>query len=128
MTNLKLLPNIIWANVKNYEGIYQVSSNGEIKSLSRLVKHPKKDYYIISRYLKPVKMNNGYLTVTLSKNGVQKPTCVHRIVAEAFVPNYKKLEQVNHKNGDKTDNKVFNLEWMTRSENMLHASSLGYLK
>lgn len=86
---------------------YSVSKNGDV--------------YRNGKKLKPLKHSQGYLFVNLSINGVRYPMLIHRIVASAFIENPKNKKTVNHKNGDKTDNRVTNLEWATQSENNKHA-------
>ena len=90
----------IWKDIEGYEGHYQVSDKGRIKS----VKFGKEIF------LKPGQCR-GYLHVGLSKNNKMKTCYIHRLVAQAFLPNPQNLPQINHKNEDKTDNKVKNLEW-----------------
>lgn len=70
--------------------------------------------------LKQNKLNCGYLMVSLCNNGKTKKYLVHRLVAQTFIPNPENKKEINHKNGIKTDNKIDNLEWSTRSENVLH--------
>lgn len=109
-------PEEEWKPVPGYEGIYMVSNFGNVISVS-LRKN--------SQPFKPLKLslcNSGYYKVTLRKNGESSNVMVHRIVAIAFIPNPKHKDQVNHKDGDKLNNMVDNLEWVTRSENQLHAS------
>lgn len=119
----------IWADIKKFEGYYQVSSFGRIKSMSRIVKgihasgHPIKE-----KILKTSKDNKGYPTVGLLKDGKRYAVKVHRLVALAFIPNNLNKREVNHKNSIRHDNNVENLEWCTRSENILHAYKHGNKK
>lgn len=106
-----------WIDVLGYEGKYQVSSDGQVRSLDRLSSHGRR---IRGVMLSQMKLK-GYPAVHLSKNGNIKMCTVHRLVATAFLPASKGRTQVNHKNGIKTDNRVENLEWCTPSENERHS-------
>ena len=109
----------IWRDVKGYEGLYQVSSDGRVKSLGR------KDRFgrvIKERILEPAVTHNGYLRVGLHVDGKRKMLRVHRLVCEAFHENPDNKSEVNHINEDKTDNRACNLEWSTRTENCNHGS------
>lgn len=104
---------IVWKDIAGYKNKYQVSSNGYVMSLGSETSKTK--------ILKSGKASNGYLTVALCKNGKQKTYCVHRLVAEAFIPNNQKLKCINHKDGNKTNNNVSNLEWCSSSYNNYHS-------
>ena len=101
-----------WLDVPGYEGLYQVNNLGEIRSIRT---NPP-------RLLKPWRHPAGYLCVTLCKDKRQTKLLAHRVVAEAFIPNPENKPQVNHKNGDKTDNNATNLEWCDNQENALHSA------
>ena len=112
----------IWHPCAGYETHYEVSNLGNVRSIERMVQHPlggKKIQY--GRVLKQGKAANGYLIVNFCVDKVKSNHSVHRLVARAFIPNESNKPQVNHKDGNKHNNNVENLEWVTRSENGLHA-------
>lgn len=104
-----------WKNIKGYEGLYQVSNMGRVKSLER--KGRKSE-----RILKQAVTHDGYLRVGLYAGGKQKTLKVHRLVCEAFHENPDNKPEVNHIDEDKTNNNAANLEWCTRRENVNHGS------
>ena len=107
-----LMKNEIWKDVAGYGGLYQVSSEGRIKSLK----------WNKERILKPSMDKDGYLLVTLCAGGKPKTLKVHRLVCEAFHENLENKSDVNHLNEIKTDNRASNLEWCTRRDNINHGS------
>lgn len=108
----------IWKPIECFNGCYEVSNLGRVKSLLRLGEYCREDGYILRTNIK----GNHYLSVTILK----KRYLIHRFVAEAFIPNPDNLPQVNHKNLIKYDNRVENLEWVTASENLKHYNYQGF--
>lgn len=105
----------IWKSVIGYNGVYQVSNLGRVKKIT------KNGEIIMKNNLNHI----GYNLIRFSRNGIQKGTSVHRLVAIHFLFNLDNKREVNHKNGIKTDNRVENLEWVSSSENTRHAVKMG---
>lgn len=119
----------IWKPVVGFEGAYEVSNTGKVRSLDRYVNAKNNSKTFISGIIrKPQKNHKGYLSVVLSKHCTSYTKLIHRLVAEAFIPNPKNLPQVNHIDTDKTNNNVSNLEWVTGLENIRHAFANGCFK
>ena len=116
----------IWKDIEGYEGIYQVSNFGRAKSLGRVIDTKNGRTTVKGVIMSPC--GKPYLFVYLNKNHKSKYHAVHRLVAQAFIPNLENKPQVNHIDGNKTNNAVSNLEWVTQSENMLHAYRIGLEK
>lgn len=116
----------IWKPIPGMESIYEASSLGKIRSLSRQIRSSYGASRMIKgRVLVPILSGHRYQRVTIAIQGVHRGHRVHRLVAEAFIPNPEALPEVNHKNGDKLDNRATNLEWCTRSSNNNHAIKMG---
>lgn len=113
-----------WKDVKGYEGYYKVSDAGRIKSLERTYK-TKKSFRVIPERFRTLTDVHGYLYCELWKDGEHQRFAVHRLVATAFIPNPDGLPQVNHLDGNKHNNNVFNLEWCNQSRNNKHAFDMG---
>lgn len=105
----------VWKEITGYEGLYQVSNEGEVKNLR------------LNIIMKPSYCKGGYLKVKLSTNGKQKTIQIHRLVAENFIDNPQSKPQVNHKDCNKINNHVNNLEWATAQENIDHAIKNGLI-
>ena len=111
----------LWRDVKGYQGCYQVSNYGRVKSTAQhnwlhkqIIRKPK---------------TRRYAELPLASNGKTKWVLVHRLVAQAFIPNPQNKPEVNHKDGNKLNNNVDNLQWCTKSENELHSLyTLGFYK
>lgn len=109
----------IWKDIEGFEGLYQVSSFGRVKSFDSI---DKLDRIRKGRVLKGIKDVKGYLLVNLYKNNIVYTKKIHRLVAEAFIPNSENKPQVNHIDEDKTNNMISNLEWSTSKENINHGT------
>ena len=119
----------IWKDIPEYEGLYQVSNLGNVKSLNRYVKTcGNATRFVEEKILTPTIDNTGYYVVSLWKNNLHTRPHIHRLVIEAFVPNLENKPQVNHIDGNKLNNCVDNLEWCTASENGIHAYKTGLNK
>lgn len=110
--------NEIWMPIAGYEDRYEVSNTGKVRSLNYRMTGKKKE-------LKPITQGKGYHAVGLCKNGKMRWGKVHRLVADAFIPNPENKREVNHKDGNKKNNHADNLEWATASENQKHAYRIG---
>jgi hypothetical protein len=106
----------MWKDVTNWEGLYKISNLGNVYSVrsNKNLKHQKSGH-----------KGSGYLQVPLHRDGKKKLTCVHRLIAEHFIPNPENKPVVNHLDGNKQNNEISNLEWCTVSENMKHAYDTG---
>ena len=116
-----------WKDIAGFEGYYQISSMGRVKSVERYIQQTdgmKRPYKIPERILKPKKKPNGYMGVGLAMGGKVQNSLIHRMVAEAFIPNPDNLPTVNHKNEDKTDNRMENLEWCSVAYNNTYGTRL----
>lgn len=129
MANLNQTPEIIeteiWKDVHGYEGIYQVSSIGRVKSISRTIFRPLIGKCILKEKILTPSFREGYPFVRLSRDGEIKSHNIHRLVGQAFIQNPDNLECINHINSNRSDNRVENLEWCTYSHNNKHAYSNG---
>lgn len=100
----------IWRDIENYEGLYQVSNLGRVKSLPRNTTK--------GGLLSPDSNGKGYLTVLLSKKGKKRRFYIHKLVATAFLQNEENLPEVDHRDNDKTNNRAENLQWISHVENL----------
>lgn len=112
--SLEDLPNEIWKDIKGYENKYQISNYGRVKSLLNVCWYNEKK----REKILTIKTTSHYPHIRLMNKGIGKNYLIHRLVAEAFIPNPKKLPQVNHKDENKCNNCVDNLEWCTNKYNV----------
>ena len=121
--------NVVWKDVKGYEGIYQISNYGEVKALEIKRINGKNSFYTKKeQILKKTKTTTGYYKVELTKDKKRKSFKVHRLVAIAFIPNPMNKPNVNHIDGKVLNNYVENLNWCTQKENMIHANVFNLRK
>lgn len=117
-----------WKDIKGYEGLYQININGLVKSLSREINNGngirKSKEFITKSY----DNGHGYLRVCLSKNNSKKFILIHALIAIHFIENPENLPIINHKDGNKKNNSVSNLEWCTYSHNNQHGFNTGLIK
>lgn len=110
----------IFKAVKGFDGMYLVSNLGNVKSIERTCKTQRGTRIVPEKLLSPCKDSSGYLYVPLSINGKHKNCLIHRLVLETFKPDAEGKKQVNHKDGNKLNNCLDNLEWCTAKENICH--------
>lgn len=123
---IEVKPEIHWKAVVGYEGYYEISSTGILRSIDRNIKDSKNRIRIQRGItIKPKPHPDGYLFATVSKHGIPKTVYFHRMVLEAHGLNPENKQEVNHKNGIKSDNRIENLEWVTHQENMGHCYDTG---
>lgn len=119
----------LWKEIAGYEGYYEVSSLGNVRTIPRTYTHPKKGIRCIKQHIVNKRVDkNGYILTSLSKDGKSKTFKAHRLVANTFIPNPENKPQVNHKFGVKSDNRAHQLEWSTNLENSRHARKIGLIK
>lgn len=118
----------IWKDIKGYKGYYQVSNLGRVKSLDRYSIDRRGGKHFLKGIILTPYLCKGYLRICLHVNGKQKQLAVHRLVAEAFIPNPNNYPQINHKDENKTNNTVDNLEWCTAKYNNNYGTRLERIK
>lgn len=115
-----------WRDIEGFEGIYQVSNIGRVRSLDHVRVNKQGEFHFKGRIL-ALSKNHGYPVISFTKNGKTKQYFIHRLVASAFIPNPQGENIVNHIDGNKDNNDVSNLEWCDQRENVNHAVRTGLL-
>lgn len=119
----------IWKDISNYDGVYQISNLGRLRTKDRIIERKYHNGYVRKGQIrKPQHDKDGYLRINLYKKGKPKMWFIHRLVAQEFIPNPDNLKQINHKNLNKEDNRVENLEWISAINNIRHAAGFGLYK
>ena len=125
------MENEVWKDIEGYEGIYQVSNLGRLRSLDRYYTKPQPRNGVPTRYFKKGQIvktfagRNGYIGAVLKFERKQKNFMMHRLVAKAFVQGYFDGADVNHKDCDRANNRADNLEWVTRRDNLMYADAMN---
>lgn len=115
----------MWKDIAGYEGLYQVSDQGEIRSLDKTLQiRPNCIITRKGKIMKPEVSNKGYLRIILYKNDKKKHFSIHRLVAKAFIPNPENLDTINHKDENKFNNAADNLEWMSLKSNINYGTGI----
>jgi hypothetical protein len=117
-----------WKDIQGFEGLYQISDMGRVKSIERAVTCGKGRRVVKERIKRPGMQNKGYVVYNLFKNSKCCPRLLHALIAKHFIDNPNNYPEVNHLNGIKTDNRIENLEWVTYSMNIKHAYDTGLRK
>lgn len=119
----------IWKDIKDYEGFYQVSNLGRVRSIDRIIVRKDGISQFRKGIIKTPKINSdGYYTITLSKNGNNKTLGIHILVARHYIPNPENKSEINHKDFNRKNNQFDNLEWCTHQENIQYSSNNGRYK
>jgi len=111
----------MWKYIEGYESCYSISNFGRVKSLARTINQKNRKYKTKERIMSQCICHKGYHRVRLNLNGTGKNKTIHRLIAEAFIPNLYNLPMVNHIDGNKSNNAISNLEWCTAKNNSEHA-------
>lgn len=117
----------LWKDVKGYEEYYKVSNLGRVYSKDRFINNNGTMVFRKGRYLTGTCNGLGYFQCSFTVNGKTVRKYIHRLVAKMFISNYNELPDVNHKDGDKSNNEISNLEWISKSDNTKHAIDNGLL-
>lgn len=120
----------MWKEIKGYEGLYEVSTNGMVRRIARVVSRKRYGNFFLKEKELALDTNKyGYMQVPLTKNGKRQQKLVHRLVLSTFFPiNNEEEMQVNHIDGNKRNNNLSNLEWNTLQENITHSIKIGHRK
>ena len=121
----KFLEKEVWKDIEGWEGHYQVSNHGRVKSIERIILNGGRKQLYQSIYFKFCISKAGYKQAVFRNQGTRVSIYVHRLVALAFVPNHDNKREVNHKDGNKLNTRASNMEWCSSKENTLHAFKTG---